>query len=565
MGTHRQPVTNRRVTSYVTTGVALQLASLCGFVYAVDHNAPMTRLLAATSIFIDGTKDIIPTGNSQDPDRMKGTLTGTLNQGHDYVSAPGVGGNVYVDYPRSFGVLTGLADPTYDASKVLATQNTITAIKDARNQNPGDPIYVVGYSQGANAASDAIAQLEAEGYDTSDITFVLVGNGARNDGGLWARLPAAVYVPLIGLSFGASNNPVAGGPDIIQISKQYDGASDVPKYVLNPVAWANTVLGFVYVHNGYYQDVDFDLNNDTKIDAEDVAMAQADPDHYIVTKNGNITDVVIRNPVGQLPLTRPLLDMGVPQELVDALDPLLRAVIETAYVRVPNGGTYAAEPVHLQLMPGLSQWGTDAGAIAEGLQETMQRLAALNLTNPVTTLNVSQSIAPPTGTNVARFNAPPAVDPPKGDILQESGSQDSTTLTDKTDPVAPVDTPDPVAATGTVEHSTPSSVPNTPPTPVKEVQRNIVRGPIGGSPNMPGLKAVRTAVNGFVTKTDTAIRGALGLPPRNSTSPAPGPSGSGTESGATDPGTGTSGTAPGAGTDGAGSGSETGSSASAAG
>ena len=83
-------------------------------------------------------------------------------------------------------------------------------------------------------------------FDLSDVTFVMLGNGARNDGGLWARLPAGVYVPFLGLSFGASTNPThadsndPNAPNVILITKQYDGAADVPKYVLmNPVAALN--------------------------------------------------------------------------------------------------------------------------------------------------------------------------------------------------------------------------------------------------------------------------------------------------------------------------------------
>ncbi|ORA38616.1 PE-PPE domain-containing protein [Mycobacterium aquaticum] len=502
----------------MTAGVALELAGLVGFVNVVDANAPMVRLLAATSIFIDGTKDIIPTGNSQAPDRMRGTLSGVLDQGYDYVSTPGAGGNYYVQYPRSFGILTGLTDPTYDASRTIATQNTITAIKDARAQNPNDPIYVVGYSQGANAESEAIRQLQAEGYDTSNITFVLVGNGARNDGGLWARLPAGVYVPLIGLSFGASMNPDPNGPQVIQISKQYDGASDVPQYVLNPVAWANAALGFVYVHNGYYQDVDFDLNHDGTISSADVALAQQDPAHYIVTTNGNISDVVIRNPEGQLPLTRPLLDLGVPPEIVKALDPLLRAIIETGYNRPPNGGVYPAQPQHLELLPPVTRWEADADAVAAGLKETIHRLEALNTVhiNPISPLTADSAVPQESGgqqLTTAKHQEP---------TIDQETPQGGPQLT----AVKTLDTPDTGAASsgtpsgvGTSEAEQgvsgapdPVSAPTTPdaPSAPKKPQTNVVRGPIGGSPALSGLKTVTAKINGAVTDAMTKVKDALG-------------------------------------------------------
>ena len=178
-----------------------------------------------------------------------------------------------------------------------ATNNTIAAIKQAQADptTKCDGIYVVGYSQGANAQSDVIAKIQADNaaldctsthvcqstdpnapnynpnyVDLSNVTFVMLGNGARNDGGLWARLPAGVYVPFLGLDFGASTNPVTppdpndpNAPKILLVTKQYDGAADWPKYVLiNPSPAANAAMGFMYVHNGYYQDVDIDLNAD---------------------------------------------------------------------------------------------------------------------------------------------------------------------------------------------------------------------------------------------------------------------------------------------------------------
>ena len=54
------------------------------------------------------------------------------------------------------------------------------------------------------------------------------------------------------------NDPNA--PKILLITKQYDGAADWPKYVLiNPLAAVNAAMGFMYVHNGYYQDVDYQV------------------------------------------------------------------------------------------------------------------------------------------------------------------------------------------------------------------------------------------------------------------------------------------------------------------
>lgn len=400
MTDHQQISWGKRAAPYVTTALALEVVGLFGFAYFTDSHIPGISPLAATSIFIDGTKDIIPTGDSQAPDRMRNALSGAFDQCGAGSTGP-CAGNVYIDYSRDFGILTGGVG--YEQSKLEATNLTIQAIRDAQADPAyakGDGIYVVGYSQGANASSDVIKRAQELNSDTdptndldlSDVTFVMLGNGARNDGGLWARLPAGVYVPFLGLRFGASTNPTAPAPDpndpnapnIILITKQYDGAGDVPRYMLiNPLADLNAIMGFFYVHNGYYADVDMDLNGDGKVDQADVAIAEADNDHYIVTKNGNVTDILIKNQVGDLPITQPLKDLGVPEELIKAIDPFLRAMIDAGYDRVPDGGTYPSEPVHIGLFPKPHKMFQDFLAIGAGAHETGEQLADLADPNPL--------------------------------------------------------------------------------------------------------------------------------------------------------------------------------------
>jgi hypothetical protein len=402
----------------------MEIAALFGFAYMTDSHMPGISPLAATAIFIDGTKDIIPTDDSQAADRMRDSAGGAYDQ------CPGVdecAGNVYIDYPRDFGILTqGVG---YDVSRGMATDEIVKAVKKAQDDlandgipgNENDPIYVVGYSQGANAQSDAIVKLREEGVNTSNVTFVMLGNGARNDGGLWARLPAGVYVPFIGLDFGASTNPVTpsedpDAPKVLLITKQYDGAGDWPKYVLmNPLSAVNAAMGFLYVHNGYYQDVDMDvvnddldLNNDGVISDAEITANNANTDSkYIVTRTGNVTDIVIKNQPGDLPLTQPLKDLGVPEDFIKAIDPLLRAMIDAGYER-PTDGKYPTEPVHFKIFPKPGKLFHDFLAIEEGADQTGDNLEDLADAN---TMQLASE--PAVGNSLARQGATaPAVAPP---------------------------------------------------------------------------------------------------------------------------------------------------------
>lgn len=92
---------------------------------------------------------------------------------------------------------------------------------------------------------------------------------------------------------------------------------------------------------------------------------------------GTVTDVVLEAPEGELPLTMPLRQLGVSTDVVVALDPFLRSVIETGYDRSVGSGAYPDEPEPFRLLPPPDQRHSDAASIAAGLAETKRRLAAL--------------------------------------------------------------------------------------------------------------------------------------------------------------------------------------------
>jgi hypothetical protein len=366
LGKHCKPA-NKKWGRYVTTGVALEAATLFAFAYATDSHVPGASLLAQTSIFVDGTKSI--TGNEEGVPfyRMADSFKGGYS---------GAGVNEeFIIYPRSLGPLTGLGDPTYDDSEADAAGKIVSAVYTAQKENPDQQIYVVGYSQGAGAGALAVKQLETqpppagfEPYNPSTVTFVLASNPRRNDGGILTRLPAGVYVPILGVSFGEGTTPE--DTKVLQVTKQYDGVADSPDYVFNVVADANALLGYYYLHPGYYKDVERIPDDISPENAPDGMIVSTSPD-------GKVTDVLLVAPVGELPLTMPLLQLGVPKDVVVALDPFLRSVIETGYSRPDGEGAYPTEPVPFQLVPPPDQWISDTQSVAAGATETARQLAAL--------------------------------------------------------------------------------------------------------------------------------------------------------------------------------------------
>ena len=186
----------------------------------------------------------------------------------------------------------------------LASLTTLT------NGQTGVIIY--GYSQGAVVATEYMRGTGAVGN-----TYVLVANPNRPNGGILQRFNG-VSVPILDITFNGAT-PTAG--DITyDIARQYDGWADFPKYPLNLLATANAVLGIVYLHGKYDQDIDpADLDDPAKTDK---------------TVHNNTTYYLIHT--DRLPLLMPF-DGILPDAFLDALDAPLRGLVELGYDRTNYG------------------------------------------------------------------------------------------------------------------------------------------------------------------------------------------------------------------------------------
>ncbi|MGA5464035.1 PE-PPE domain-containing protein [Mycobacterium sp. NPDC050041] len=459
----------------MTTGLALPVAGALAAVYATNPTIAEVGLAADHSIFVDGTVSPFLTDRDELPgsasERMARSFAG------QYDNDPN---NVFVDYPGSLGIVSilshGLGAPTFDESE----QEAVDKLKAEILADEGaETLYVVGYSQGASAVVRAIKDLEADeesGYDPRNVVVILAANPRRNDGGLLTRFPAFT-LPLVGATFGEGTT--SGETKIIQVTKQYDGVADAPVYFLNPVADANAILGYVYLHSGYYQDVDIDPENP--------------PAGAVVSTDGNVTDILLPNAVGQLPLTEPLRSLGVPDDVIEALDPFLRAVIETGYDRTPDGETAPSQPVRFKLLPSPDQWAGDAQSVATGAVQTVQKLGSLG--SPST---ISQN------TDNARTtaNTPPV----------------PATVTADSDPVAKTAAePAPPKKSWRVNRVTPDSK-----------SASTSKSTSGGYKPGDGLRSVRKAVESL-TRTTPGTRGAHSQGDADSESAERSGSGSGTD------------------------------------
>jgi len=249
---------------------------------------------------------------------------------HNYIE-PTLGGDyteIPVTTPAQFWPFTGSDDMYFDLSVLGGTEVIGEAITAQHN-----PAVVFGYSQSAviaTAAKRRLADSAASGADTPEVSFVMLANLNRPNGGLNARFTGA-FIEKLGWTFSAAA-PTNTSFTTIDVARQYDLFADFPSYPLNIFADANAVVALFYGAHDYSR---VSLNPaDAAYEPNTVVQQWGDTTYYFI-------------PTEQLPLLRPLRDLGANPLLMDALEPAMRVLVEAGYDR----STPFGEPTQAQLIP----------------------------------------------------------------------------------------------------------------------------------------------------------------------------------------------------------------------
>jgi hypothetical protein len=173
-----------------------------------------------------------------------------------YLQPLGFHGHAESLYTPELGYNTD-ANLPLDVNDLTAAVNAQIATGNVSAQNP---IWVFGYSQSAAAASEAMAQLHAEGVPSSDLHFVLVGDPASATGGILNTLLPSLgplgdqIKPLLSL-FDLSQTMGLTTPnyypaDVYTLTG--DGYAAWPQnFYSNPIADIHAVSGFFSTHEEY--------------------------------------------------------------------------------------------------------------------------------------------------------------------------------------------------------------------------------------------------------------------------------------------------------------------------
>jgi PPE-repeat protein len=264
--------------------------------------------------------------------------------------------------PEKLFPFTGPTSLTFDASVAQGVTNLNTAIM--AQQAAGNHTVVFGVSQSATVATLEMRYLESlpaglrPGQD--QLSFVLVANPDRPDGGLLARL-AGFSIPGVGFTaYGAT--PTNAYPTI-DYAVQYDGVADFPQYPIDIFADANAIAGIFFIHPAY-----------SALTPTQIASGVVEP-----VSPGDTETTYILIPTQNLPLLDPVRAIPlVGNPLADLVQPDLRVLVELGYDRT----AYQDVPTPFGLFPNIDP-ATVAAELQQGtLQGVNDALADLGLPAP---------------------------------------------------------------------------------------------------------------------------------------------------------------------------------------
>lgn len=210
------------------------------------------------------------------------------------------------------------------------------------------PVVMFGYSQGSTVVSEAKKQYAAAGGVPENVSFVVIANPSRPNGGLFTRPSIFGHIPILDVTFGPGMpTNTSTTVNTTDIAFQYDTVADFPRYPINLLAVANALTGAV-VHGTYLQPVGDTPGSRAAVYSSDEvkAMIAAATENCTAATycqiSGDTRYITIPAPI--LPIMLSVLrradDAGltpIARPLIDLLSPITRVLIETGYSREDYG------------------------------------------------------------------------------------------------------------------------------------------------------------------------------------------------------------------------------------
>ncbi|MGV0742324.1 PE-PPE domain-containing protein [Mycolicibacterium sp. XJ870] len=338
----------------------LVLASTIALGAATALTAAVALVVATTPLIVPGTGTKNPAESQNYMENAVAYYVETTGSCGEECSSPVPVPYIAEFWPFPFEGWGGLQGAKWNVS----VGSGVTSLNEQLDLlEPGSPVAILGYSQGATVTSIVKSQLADEhgGVIPDWINFVLIGNPNRPNGGLFERLAALGTVPILDATFGEPTRTDTAGEGVVNttdIALQYDGVADAPSWLLNPLALANALAGFEYTHPTYLAPDGDDLPTETPYgytpQQVQAAIANAQANCTAAThcqQHGDTRYITL--PAKTLPIMQPFLDLGASTgtsalviPIVDLVSPMAQTLIETGYDRTDYG-----TPTPFRLIP----------------------------------------------------------------------------------------------------------------------------------------------------------------------------------------------------------------------
>jgi PE-PPE domain len=409
------------VGSIVVVLLAVPGALLIGLTSTTTAD-PALAAAAATALIVGGTGDSDPASELN-----------YLPNARDYYIAPfnpsctAAGGCnlVGIMYPAQLWPIPwdnygGLTGKKFDVSVADGVTNLNIELQNLlASPDPPDSIVIFGYSQGARVATVEKIALAAASPDVQDsVSFVLIGNPNRPNGGILTRFGFLGHVPIIDVTFGQPT-PTDTSMPTTDIAYEYDGVADFPEYPIDLLADINAFAGYWYVHPTMLNPLDGDPTGPYEYTPDQLEAAILDPANR--QTYGDTTYITI--PTLNLPILQPLRDFATATNttalitpLIDLIQPTLKVLIDLGYNRSINPGV----PTEAGLIPPIDPVTLTAQLITSVQQGVRAALTDLGM-QPVTPLAPP---SPPNSSTLAPAETPAIVASAtrSGDISTPTGA-----------------------------------------------------------------------------------------------------------------------------------------------
>jgi hypothetical protein len=221
-----------------------------------------------------------------------------------------------VPYPQTIGPFSGIGTPTMGQSVATGKVHL-----DAAIYGTGGPMLVIGNSQGSLPTDAVRAKLEndRDAPPRSQLSFLVNGDPEQRGGLFNVLFAPGPYVPILDYTV---RGPVESRYDLVVFTFEYDGIADFPDRPWNLLADLNALFGVAYRHAATGS-----LN----------PYAIPDEDITITTNSKGATTTTYLGRAEHLPLTEPLRRLGVSADLLNAVESVLRPIIDRGYSRNDTG------------------------------------------------------------------------------------------------------------------------------------------------------------------------------------------------------------------------------------